>query len=108
MGLVSPRHDPATAAELSRIGLFGSLPGAVLGRIAGELAREDHGPGETIDADEHFVVLLRGMANGGGRMLRPGDTAGPGGGSLRTITPVTVATCDRATYEQHVLPQVGS
>ena len=105
---MSPRHDPATAAELSRIGLFGSLPGAVLGRIAGELAREEHGPGETIDAEERFVVLLRGMANGGGRMLRPGDTAGPGGGSLRTITPVTVATCDRATYEQHVLPQVGS
>ena len=99
---MSPRHDPATAAELSRIGLFGSLPGAVLGRIAGELAREDHGPGATIDADEHFVVLLRGMANGGGRMLRPGDTAGPGGGSLRTITPVTIATCDRETYERTI------
>jgi hypothetical protein len=105
---VSPRHDPATAAELSRIGLFSSLPGAVLGRIAGELAREDHGPGATIDADGQFVVLLRGMASGGGRMLRPGDTAGPGGGLLRTITPVTVATCDRASYEQHVLPQIGS
>ena len=105
---MSPRHDPATAAELSRIGLFGSLPGAVLGRIAGELARVEHGPGETIDADGQFVVLLRGMASGGGRMLRPGDTVGPGGGSLRTITPVTVATCDRSTYEQHVLPQVGS
>ena len=105
---MSPRHQPATAAELSRIGLFGSLPGAVLGRIAGELTREDHGPGETIDTDERFVVLLRGMANGGGRMLRPGDTSGPDGGPLRTITPVTIATCDRATYEQHVLPQVGS
>ena len=105
---MSPRHDPATAAELSRIGLFGSLPGAVLGRLAGELVREEHGPGETIDAEERFVVLLRGMASGGGRMLRPGDTAGPSGGSLRTITPVTVAICDRSTYEQHVLPQVGS
>jgi hypothetical protein len=42
------------------------------------------------------------MASGGGRMLRPGDTAGPGGGSLRTITPVTVATCDRETYERTI------
>ncbi len=105
---MSPRHDPATAAELSRIGLFGSLPGAVLGRIAGELSREEHPPGATIDADERFVVLLRGMASGSGRMLRPGDTAGPAGGSVRAITPLTVATCDRATYEQHILPQVGS
>jgi hypothetical protein len=105
---VSPRHDPATAAELSRIGLFSSLPGAVLGRIAGELAREEHPPGATIDADERFVVLLRGMASGSGRMLRPGDTAGPGGGSVRAITPLTVATCDRATYERDVRPQVDS
>ena len=74
----------------------------------GRRSRSPAPPGATIDADGHFVVLLRGMASGSGRMLRPGDTAGPGGGSLRTITPVTVAACDRATYEQHVRPQVGS
>jgi hypothetical protein len=104
---VSPRHDPATAAELSRIGLFGSLPGEVLNRIAGELTREDLGPGQTVDPADRFVVLLRGMASGPGGMLRPGASLGPGGGTLRSISPVTIVWCDRATYEQQILPHTG-
>jgi hypothetical protein len=104
---LSPRVDPATAAELSRIGLFGSLPGEVLNRIAGELTREDVGPGQTIDTVDRFVVLLRGMASGPGGMLRPGASVGPGGGTLRSISPVTVVSCDRATYDEHIRPHTG-
>jgi hypothetical protein len=102
---LSPRHDPATAAELSRIGLFGSIPGATLSRIAASFERLEHAPGATIPVDDRFLVLLRGMATGAGGMLRPGDTIGPDAGSIRAVTPVTVVTCDRATYDEHLRPQ---
>ena len=106
---MSPRHDPATAAELARIGLFGSLPGETLGKLAGRLRREERSAGSEIDASEAFVVLLRGMATAGGKMLRPGATAGPDAAEpIRAVTPVTVATCDRATYDEVVRPLVGA
>jgi hypothetical protein len=102
---VSPRHDLATATELARIGLFGSLAGATLGKIAGALKREEHGPGAAIDLDERFAVLLRGMATADGRMVRPGEVFEPTPGrTLRAVTPVTVASCDTETYERVVRP----
>ena len=105
---MSPRHDPATAAELARIGLFGSLPGETLGKLAGELRREERPAGSEIDARDTFVVLIRGMATSGGKMLRPGATVGPDDGALRAVTPITVASCDRATYDEVIRPVVGT
>jgi hypothetical protein len=79
-----------------------------LNRIAGELTREDVAPGQTIDTADRFVVLLRGMASGSAGMLRPGASVGPGGGTIRPISPVTIVWCDRATYDEHIRPQTDA
>lgn len=38
---MSPRASPATAHELSRVGLLASLPGEVLARFATQMEREN-------------------------------------------------------------------
>ena len=45
---MSPRHVPASAAELQRVGLFGSLPGETIAKLAGRMVREavPGGPGD--------------------------------------------------------------
>ena len=84
---MSPRHVPASAAELQRVGLFGSLSGetiAKLGRAdgagAGSLpARAIVTEGEYTD---RFYVLLSGLAGvtqegrGTRAVVRPGETFG--------------------------------
>ena len=102
---MSPRHDPASATELARLGLFGSVAGETLVEVARAMSREEHAAGSQVDAGERFVVLLRGMASAGGAMVRPGGSVGPrAGASLRAVTPITVASCDRQTYEEVVRP----
>ena len=83
----------------------------------------DFPPGSPIvregEQGEHFYVVLRGMlavSNLGGlgprRMLRPGDYFGevalamdvPRTASVTPLTPVTLASCDQATFDEFVRP----
>lgn len=118
---MSPRAS-ATAHELSRIGLLAPLPGEALARLAARMTREDiPAGGAVIDEGEdgdRFYVLLSGMLAvsqaelGPRRVLRPGDYFGevaiamnvPRTASVRALTPATVASCDRATFDEFVRP----
>ena len=119
---VSPRAAGATQHELSRIGLLATLSGATLARLAQNMAREEipAGAGVVSEGDEgdRFYVVLSGMlavsqeSRGAQSVLRPGDYFGevalamdmPRTASVRALTPVTVASCDRATFDEFVRP----
>jgi CRP-like cAMP-binding protein len=119
---VSPRHVPATAHELTRVGLLAGLPGEHLSRLAARLEREEVAPGATVvrqgDEGDRFYVVLSGMLNvsqeelGERRTLRPGDTFGevaltmkiPRTASVRAITPAVVASCDQETFDELLRP----
>jgi len=72
------------------------LPGETLARLAERMERQELRPGERVDAEGRFGVVLTGMVNGAGGLLRPGQTFG---GAITATTPATVASCDRAAYE---------
>lgn len=119
---MSPRHVPASVSELSRVGLLAELPGERLGKLADRMDREDVDGGAVLmregERGERFFVLLSGMvgvaqeALGPRRLLRPGDYFGEVGAAMdipRTatvtaITPCVVASCDRETFDEFVLP----
>jgi ATP-binding cassette subfamily B protein len=119
---VSPRHVPATQAELSRIGLLAELPGEQLVQLAGRMRREEILGGEApiVEGDEgdRFYVILNGLfavSNLGTlprRMLRPGDYFGevalamniPRTANVRALTPATVASCDKTTFDEFLRP----
>jgi ATP-binding cassette subfamily B protein len=119
---MSPRHSPATQAELSRIGLLAELPGEVLVKLAQRMRREDVASGEApvIEGDEgeRFYVVLNGIfavSNLGSaprRVLRTGDYFGevalamdiPRTASVRALTKSTVASCDRETFDELLRP----
>jgi CRP-like cAMP-binding protein len=69
------------------------------------LARDDG------DGDRFYVVLsgmLRGSAGGTGVILRPGDAFGAvapaSPASVRALTPATIVSCDRATFDELLRP----
>jgi len=119
---VSPRHVPATVTELSSVPLLAELPGTRLNALAVRMDREELGPGTTIvregEPGDRFFVLLSGMAHvqqealGQRRVLKPGDTFGevalamgvPRTATVRSITPVVVASCDRETFDEFLRP----
>ena len=119
---MSPRHVPASVTELQRVGLFGSLPGETIAKLAERMVRGEAPAGRAIVVEgEHgdrFYVLLSGLAavshaGGGPRgVLRPGETFGqvaPPAGSDRTatvtaITSCTFASCDRETFDELLGP----
>jgi cAMP-dependent protein kinase regulator len=119
---VSPRHVPATVTELSSVPLLAELPGTRLNALAVRMDREELGPGTTIvregEPGDRFFVLLSGMAQvqqealGQRRVLKPGDTFGevalamgvPRTATVRSVTPVVVASCDRETFDEFVRP----
>ncbi|MHB8642043.1 MAG: cyclic nucleotide-binding domain-containing protein [Gaiellaceae bacterium] len=119
---MSPRHVPATQAELSRIGLLAELPGERLVELAQRMRREDVASGDAPvvegERGERFYVVLNGVfavSNLGSmprRMLRPGDYFGevalamdiPRTASVRAMMPSTVASCDRATFDEFLRP----
>jgi ATP-binding cassette, subfamily B, bacterial len=119
---VSPRAAGATQHELSRIGLLATLPGETLARLAHNMTREDirAGAGVVSEGEEgdRFYVVLSGMlgvsqrSRGPQSVLRPGDYFGevalamdiPRTASVRALTPVTVASCDRATFDEYIRP----
>ena len=118
---MSPRAS-ATAHELSRIGLLATLPGERLAKLAAAMRREDVPAGRALVTEgedgDRFYVVLSGLLSvsqtslGARRVLRPGDYFGevalamelPRTASVRALTPVTVASCDRATFDEFVRP----
>jgi ATP-binding cassette, subfamily B, bacterial len=119
---MSPRAAGATQHELSRIGLLATLPGETLARLAQRMTREDISAGAGVvdegEDGERFYVVLSGMltvsqrTRGPQSVLRPGDYFGevalamhmPRTASVRALTPVTVASCDRETFDEFVRP----
>jgi ATP-binding cassette, subfamily B, bacterial len=120
--IMSPRFVPAGLTELQRIGLLAELPGEALVRLGQKMRREDVPAGGALveegDDGDRFYVVLTGMftvsqASMGPRsVLRPGDYFGevaltmgiPRTASVRALTAATVASCDRATFEEFIRP----
>jgi ATP-binding cassette, subfamily B, bacterial len=119
---MSPRAAGATQHELSRVGLLATLPGETLGRLAARMEREEIAAGSGVveegERGDRFYVVLSGMlsvsqaSRGAQSVLRPGDYFGevalamdiPRTASVRALTPVTVASCDRETFDEFVRP----
>lgn len=117
-----PRHVPASVTELSRIGLLAALPGETLIKLAGKMRREELGPGKPIITEgedgERFYVVLNGLLSvtqaerGLRRILKPGEYFGevslamdvPRTASVSPMTPVTLASCDRETFDEFIRP----
>jgi CRP-like cAMP-binding protein len=109
-------------SELSRVGLLAELPGERLTQLADRMQREEVEGGTVLmkegERGERFYVLLSGMVGvsqqtlGPRRLLRPGDYFGEVGAAMdiprtatvTTITPCVVASCDRETFDEFVLP----
>ena len=119
---MSPQTASATVHELSRVGLLAELPGERLAELASRMTRE-YVPAATEVVREgefgsRFYVVLAGLLSvtqgdrGERALLRPGDYFGevaPAMGirrtaSVRTISPVTLASCDRVTFDAYVKP----
>jgi ATP-binding cassette subfamily B protein len=119
---VSPKHSPATQAELSRVGLLAELPGEQLTQLAKRMRREDVAGGDAPivegEQGDRFYVILNGLfavSNFGTlprRMLRPGDYFGevaltmniPRTANVRALTPAVVASCDKDTFDEYLRP----
>ena len=90
------RHQSATANELARIAELSGVPGGTLVRLSERMERRELAAGETLDAERRFGVVLAGMLQASGELLRPGDSFS---GRVTALTPATVASCDRPTYD---------
>jgi CRP-like cAMP-binding protein len=108
--------------ELSRVGLFASLPGETLGKLADRMRRDDVGPGTVVvregEPGDRFYVLLAGIAGvsqqslGDRRILRAGEFFGevaltmdvPRTATVTAMTPCVVASCDRETFDELLRP----
>ena len=118
---MSPRAS-ATAHELSRVALLAELPGERLAQLARRMIRQDLPAGSVPVAEgeegERFYVVLAGIfgvsqtSMGARALLRPGEYFGevalamgiPRTASVRALSPATVASCDRATFDEFVRP----
>jgi ATP-binding cassette subfamily B protein len=116
------RRESATAHELARVELLAGVPGELLAKLGERMERRDLAPGESVVAEgeegDRFYVVLGGVlqasqASRGPRgLLRPGDYFGevalladmPRTASVRAVTPATIASCDRATFDELVRP----
>ena len=112
----------ATAHELARIELLGSLPGEQLAKLASRMRRETVLAGATpiVEGEEgdRFYAVLSGMFSvtksgpGARAILRPGDYFGevalamniPRTATVRALTPAVVASCDQATFDEFIRP----
>jgi ATP-binding cassette, subfamily B, bacterial len=92
----------------------------VLGKLANEMTREELAPGAVVvregEEGDRFYVVFAGMltvtnaAMGERTILRPGDYFGevaltmdvPRTATITAITPVVVASCDRATFDEYL------
>jgi len=119
---VSPRHVPASVTELARVGLFASLPGETLGKLADRMQRDEVAAGTVLIREgrpgDRFFVLLSGLATvsqsslGDRRVLRAGEFFGevalamhvPRTATVTAMTPCVVASCDTATFDELLRP----
>jgi len=108
--------------ELARVGLFASLPGETLGKLADRMQRAEVAAGTVLvregDPGGRFYVLLSGVAGvsqsslGGRRILRAGEFFGevaltmhvPRTATVTAMTPCVVASCDATTFDDLVRP----
>jgi CRP-like cAMP-binding protein len=108
--------------ELARVGLFGSLPGQTLGKLADRMRRDEVAAGAVIvregDPGDRFYVLLSGVAGvsqsalGQRSVLRAGEFFGevaltmhvPRTATVTAMTPCVVASCDSQTFDELVRP----
>lgn len=108
--------------ELSRVGLLAALPGEQLLKLAGRMQREEIGPGAPLltegESGDRFYVVLSGLLSvtqadrGLRRILKPGDYFGevalamemPRTATVSPMTPVTLASCDRDTFDEFIRP----
>ena len=108
--------------ELARVGLFGSLPGETLGKLADRMRRDEVAAGTVIvregDPGDLFYVLLSGVAGvsqsalGERRILKAGEFFGevaltmrvPRTATVTAMTPCVVASCDEETFDELVRP----
>jgi CRP-like cAMP-binding protein len=108
--------------ELARVGLFASLPGETLAKLARAMHRAEVPAGTVLvregDHGDRFYVLLSGIAAvsqselGERRVLRAGDYFGevaltmrvPRTATVAAITPCVVASCDAATFDDLLRP----
>ena len=116
-----PRSS-ATSHELAHVELLAGLPGQILGKLAKQMVREEIAPGTAViregDVGDRFYVVFAGMLSVTNRdmgervLLRPGDYFGevalamdvPRTATVTAITPVVVASCDRATFDEFLRP----
>ncbi len=119
---MSPRHVPASVTELARVGLFASLPGETLPKLAERMRRDEVAAGSVVvregEPGDRFYVLLSGLAAvsqsslGGRRVLRAGEPFGevslamdvPRTATVTAMTPCVVASCDAATFDELLRP----
>ena len=108
--------------ELARVELLAGLPGQTLARLGQRLEREEVAPGTVLvregEPGDRFYLLFSGMltvtqsAFGKRGVLRPGDYFGevalamdvPRTATVTAITPATVASCDRETFDELIRP----
>jgi cAMP-dependent protein kinase regulator len=108
--------------ELSRVGLLAALPGEQLLKLAARMRREELGPGAPVvtegETGERFYVVLSGLLSvtqehrGFRGVLKPGDFFGevalamdmPRTASVSPMTAVTLASCDRETFDEFIWP----
>ena len=104
------------------MGLLAELPGETLLRLGERMRREEVPAGSAVieegDDGDRFYVVLNGMFTvsqselGARRVLRPGDYFGevalamdvPRTASVRALTPSTIASCDRETFDKLIRP----
>jgi CRP-like cAMP-binding protein len=116
-----PRSS-ATSHELARIELLAGLPGQTLAALGKRMERQEVAPGVVLvregEPGDRFFVVLAGMLSvtqrdlGNRGVLRPGDYFGevalamdvPRTATVTAITPVVVASCDRATFDELLRP----
>ena len=116
------RRESATVTELSRVELLAGLPGETLARLGERMEREELKPGERVvvegDRGDRFYVVLAGLLRasqeerGPRGVLRPGAYFGevallmgvPRTASVEALTPATIASCDRGTFDELVRP----
>jgi CRP-like cAMP-binding protein len=116
-----PRRS-AAQHDLARIELLAGLPGKTVGELARRMEREEVAPGTVVvregECSDRFYVVLSGMLAvsqrdlGARSLLRPGDYFGevaaamsvPRTATVSALTPVVVASCDRATFDEFVRP----
>ena len=107
-----PRFATATVTELSQIGLLRELPGEQLTKLAKGMRRGEVAAGSSVvlqgeegDGDgEHAVAegLAIELAQRNGEVALTMDVPRPA--SVTALTPTTLASCDRATFDEFLRP----